>query len=372
MMRSYQKLEEIMYSLNRFKYETIVFFSFFFLMFFIGYLFYQLFPKKALNFSFFNNKEKPDIYIINSITNDNYYLNMRILENYKNNITKLRNKFLLANIKNKIINVEDLKNIPKNSIVILPDIISISDAEFNIIKNFLKNGGNIIFNYHFGYINNAKFVKAKRIEEITKLKYIKEGISKKNSPFLVPKTLSPFILSSEKYSKKTYITLYSGDMVPIFKSSNIPDFVYTNWAITSTLMDLDTNEPLNFYEDGALWHGKYKKGNWVYFNFPLYVLLDINNNDFKFIFNNIINYFKYPITVSIYPYIDYKKAIFISEDTEYEYPYSINFATLSNQYDINVTMFCVAKLAEKYSTITKKESDVGQYGGISFGEGLCF
>jgi hypothetical protein len=150
--------------------------------------------------------------------------------------------------------------------------------------------------------------------------------------------------------------LYGKDMIPIFKSSKIPDFLYTNWEIISTLND-EPNKPMDLYKDGALWHGKYKKGNWVYFNFPLYVLLGMKDNYFKFIFHNIINYLKNPITVSLYPYVDYKKAIFISEDTEFEYPYGLNFATLANQYDINVTMFCVAKLAEKYPTITKKESE---------------
>ncbi|WP_172413507.1 polysaccharide deacetylase family protein [Lebetimonas natsushimae] len=341
--------------MNRLKYDVMIIFFLLLMVIFMGYFFYQVFPKNKLNFSFFNNKEKTDIYIINSNTNNDYFLDIGILDNYKDNIIKLQNKFLTANIKSKIINIEDIKNIPENSIIILPDIISISKKEFNIIKQFLANGGNIIFNYHFGYMDNNKLVKAKRIEEITKLKYIKEGISKKNSPFLVPKVLSPFILSSTK-AHRIDSALYGGDIIPVFRSSKIPDFVYTNWAITSTLMDLDTNKLLDFYEDGAVWHGKYMKGNWLYFNFPLYVLLDLNNNDFNFILNNIINYFKNPITVSIYPYIDYKKAVFISEDTEYEYPYGLNFATLANKYDINVTMFCVAKLAEEYPEITKKES----------------
>jgi hypothetical protein len=106
-----------------------------------------------------------------------------------------------------------------------------------------------------------------------------------------------------------------------------------------------------------VWHGKYKKGNWIYFNFPLYVLLDMKNDDFKFIFHNIINYLTSTLTISLYPYVDYKKAIFISEDTEYKYPYGLNFAKLANKYDINVTMFCVAKLAQQYPEITKKESE---------------
>jgi peptidoglycan/xylan/chitin deacetylase (PgdA/CDA1 family) len=345
-----------MFSLNRFKYGGTVFLFFFSMILFIGYIFFQLFPKNtSINFSFFHNGIKPDIYIVNSNTNNDYLLNIGGLDNYKDNIVKLQHKFLLAEIKNKIIDIEDLKNIPANSIIILPDMFSLTDNEYNLIKEFLANGGNIIFNYHFGYLNKNKFIKAGRIEEITKLKYIKEGISRKNSPFLVPKVLSPFILSSTM-AHRIDTALYGGDMLPIFRSEKIPDFLYTNWAITSTLIDLQTHKPLNFYDDGALWHGKFQKGNWVYFNFPIYVLLDMNNNYFKFIFKNIISYLKNPLSVSVYPYVDYKKAIFISEDTEYEYPYGLNFATLANKYDINVTMFCVAKLAQEYPDITKKES----------------
>jgi hypothetical protein len=212
-----------MYFLNRIKYNLSFIFSFLFMIIFAGYYIYQLYPKTDINFLFFNNKNTTNIYIITSKTNDNYLSNLGILNIYKTNIEKLQKKFTLADIKSKILNIKEIKNLPPNSVIILPDIISVTDDEFNIIKNFLKNGGNVIFNYHFGYFNDKKFTKAKRIEEITKLQYIKEGISKENSPFLVPKVLSPFILSSTK-AHRMNIVLYGGDMIPIFKSNKTPDF----------------------------------------------------------------------------------------------------------------------------------------------------
>ncbi|WP_457563355.1 polysaccharide deacetylase family protein, partial [Caminibacter pacificus] len=158
-------------------------------------------------------------------------------------------------------------------------------------------------------------------------------------------------MSSQK-TKRLDIVLYEKDSLDLFHSNNTPDAIITNWAITSTPKIDDKEIPVN--DAGVIWHGLYGKGKWFYFSFPLYVFLDMPINDFKFLFNNIINYFQNNITVVPYPYIDHKSVIFISEDTEYKYENMINFTKLAKEKDINVTLFCVADLAMKYPKITRE------------------
>ena len=142
------------------------------------------------------------------------------------------------------------------------------------------------------------------------------------------------------------------DALPIFHSKSIPDMVLTNWSITKP--PLLNGKFLSIYDDGIAWHGFYGKGKWFYFSFPTYVFLDMKNKEFKNIFHNIFNFSKKLISVSSFPFLDKKSGIFISEDTEYKFPYGYNFAKLANKRDINVTLFAVAKLAKKYKNITQK------------------
>jgi peptidoglycan/xylan/chitin deacetylase (PgdA/CDA1 family) len=321
-----------------------------------GYFMFQLIPQN-FNFSFFSKFEKKhySIYILKSEETENFlnsYNNSASI--YDDNIKRLYKKFASIGIKPKIISENQIKNLTPNDILFAPDTYKISQNTLHNIENFLKRGGNLIFNYHFGYFNGLNgFVGPKTIETITKLKFITESIPKTDSNFYTPKVLSPIEKSSKK-AQRWDLVLYSRDHVPIFQSNYTPDAILTNWEVTST--PLLNGKMLKVNQAGVIWHGFYKKGKWFYFSFPAYVFLDMPKKHFKRYIQNIISYMKNPITVVPYPFIDTKKAVFISEDTEYMYPYMYHFATLAHKHDINVTLFCVAKLAQKYPQLTIKAS----------------
>ncbi|EDM23027.1 polysaccharide deacetylase family protein [Caminibacter mediatlanticus] len=320
---------------------------------------YQLLPKNINNFSFLPTKqEKKEIYILKSIDTINYLINSNLDDNiYINKIEQISNKLKLTGYSPKIITEDKINNIPQNSILFAIDTYNLSNKNLTKIKKFLKNGGTLIFNYHFGYFINNKFTGAKNISQITNLKFISEGISKKNTAFYVPKLLSPLTLSDINAKRKDLV-LYSNDIIPLFKSKNTPDLVISNWEITSTAKL--NNKYLNVNEAGIAWHGFYGKGKWFYFSFPSYVFLDMNNKDFKQLISNIYNFSTQPVIIAKYPYLDTKKAIFISEDTEYKYENLIHFARLANKYNIHATTFCVAKLATQYPELTKEASQFPQ------------
>ncbi|RUM65403.1 MAG: hypothetical protein DSZ05_06215, partial [Sulfurospirillum sp.] len=70
-------------------------------------------------------------------------------------------------------------------------------------------------------------------------------------------------------------------------------------------------------------------------------------NDFKKLLSGIINYLAKPVTAKIYPFVDNKGAVFISEDTEYKFSNFERFADLAKEYQFPVTAFIVANLAQK-------------------------
>jgi peptidoglycan/xylan/chitin deacetylase (PgdA/CDA1 family) len=279
---------------------------------------------------------------------------MQISENiYKNKIDLFLKKLLKSGINANIINESEIKNLKKSEILIVLDDFKLSNETVKEIKKFLKKGGNLIFNYHFGYYGDERvLLKSKRITDITNLNYIGE-FSAKNI-FFIPKILSPLNLK-KLLDKRKYLTLY-GDVLPLFKSQNTPDYIMSNWAISST--QNYENRMLNINEAGIAWHGFYKKGKWFYFSFPSYVFLDMDNKTFKGLFESIINYSLNDISVKAYPFVDSKNAVFISEDTEYKYENMINFANLAKEKNIPATLFCVARLALQYKDITKKAADL--------------
>jgi peptidoglycan/xylan/chitin deacetylase (PgdA/CDA1 family) len=315
-----------------------------------GSVFYQLLPK---NHTFiFNNAKKP-VYILISDENEIYLNSINTpTEFYENNLEKFKTKLRKLKIKALFINENSIRNLKPDDILFILDTYYISDNTMDNIKNFLKSGGNLIFNYNFGFVRQNRFVKAKSVEEITDLKFITDSIDKNETRFFVPKLLSPLVKGDN--DQRRNLILYSNDTLPIFRSSHIPDALITNWAITST--PKFRGKLLNVNESGIIWHGFYNKGKWFYFSFPSYVLTDMNNGVLKKYLNNIFHYFKNSVTVAKYPFIDSKNAVFVSEDTEYKYKNMIHFAKLSNQYDIPVTLFCVAKLAKQNKEITKEAS----------------
>ncbi len=334
-------------------YPLFAFISLLLMILVSGYIFYQIWPKNGNNFSFMPTiKHSKTIYLLKSEDNIEYFFGRMNLSpsNYLNNLDMIKNKFEKIGYKVKYVSHKDISKLKKGDILLIFDDYAITRSNFKKIETFLSNGGNVIFNYHFGYFDESRFVKSSRITKITSLTELNETV-KQTDLFYIPKVLSPIGISSQK-TKLHDLVLYGNDSLPLFKSKNTPDAIITNWSITSTPEINGKEIPVN--DAGVIWHGLYGKGKWFYFSFPQYVFLDMPINDFKFLFNNIFNYFQNNLTVVPYPYIDHKSVIFISEDTEYKYENMIHFTKLAKEKDINVTLFCVADLAMKYPKITRE------------------
>jgi peptidoglycan/xylan/chitin deacetylase (PgdA/CDA1 family) len=331
-----------------------VIFSFFLIILTAGYLSYQFIPEKNGSFFYFSGSKRT-IYFLVSRENE-IYLNKigASVNEYEDNINRLIKKFSSGKIKCKTIEEQDINSLKKGDILFIFDDYYVSKRTIKDIEGFLKRGGNLLFNYHFGYMDENGFVKAGNIEKITKLKYLGETVSCSSCNFYVSKILSPLNMGENSFRHD--LVLYADDTVPIFGSKQTPDAVLTNWEITST--PILNKKMLPLKDSGVIWHGFYKGGKWFYFSFPGYVFLDMKKNTFNKFFGNIFNYMTNTYSAAKYPFIDAKNAVFISEDTEYKYTNMIHFARLAAKYGIPVTLFCVAELAQKHPFITKEAAEL--------------
>jgi len=340
------------------KYPVYLFLTLIIMVLISGYMFYQLWPRYTKNYTLLPNiKKNKTVYILQS--NDNLTLFFKKLnsspKNYLEGIRKLKTKFGKLGYNVHIITEKNLDSLPQNAILIAFDVYALSKQNLQKIEDFVKNGGNLIFNYHFGYFIGSSFVKSRNIERITGLKKLKETVRNISTQFFVPKVLSPLGMSSLK-TKRIETVIYKNDALPLYESKTTPDAILINWALNST--PYIKEKPLEVNKAGVAWHGTYGKGKWFYFSLPQYVFVDLNKEDFKFLFNNMYTFFTNDIIILPYPYIDKKKVVFISEDTEYKYENMIHFAKLADREDINVTLFCVANLAEKFKDITKEAASL--------------
>ena len=324
------------------------------LIIFSGYIFYQLIPKNNNTFIPFS-KQKLKIYLLQSTENE-AYLNKNgfSLYNYENQLSKISGVLKEMGYSVEKIDTDDIRKLKPSDTLFALDTYSVSKQTIEDLKNFMNKGGNLIFNYHFGYAINNKFVKAKNIESITNLKYNKEILSEKKVFFYINKLLSP--LNADQLDTKKEMVLYSNDVIPLFTSKTVPDMVLTNWEITS--FPFVNNKMLSIYDAGIMWHGFYGKGKWVYFSYPAYVLLDMKKSDLVLFLENILTYVTKKYILLKYPFLDFKNAVFISEDTEFKYESLENFSKTANEMKIPVTAFCVASLAEKNREMTKKASQL--------------
>ena len=298
-----------------------------------------------INSLLFGKIGQKTIYIYNSPTNLKRLEELNIKNNYLDGI-----KYIKKTLKNySIKEINSLKNIQSDSILFLVDSIALSNKEKKEIKNYLKKGGHLIFNFNTGYIGaDKKTYKNKFIEEITGLKnrgYIKKD--KDHTFFLISKLMSPIQIPK---NKRLDIVLY--DKIPVFSGKN-PDLEFVNWAITEGIYD-ENNNPL---PNGALWNGKYGKGMWVYFSFPIYGFFNADkktNSYYSELLKNIVNYMYNGFKIIKYPYLKFNKIVFISEDTEYEFQMVKNFSNVAKKYDVNFTAFCVGKLAIQHPQLMQE------------------
>ena len=250
------------------------------------------------------------------------------------------------------ISSEKLDTIDKNSILLVLDMMSLSSSEIAQIDAFVRQGGNIIFNFTSGFLSpSLVYQKNNLVSKITDLKLSPKHntikFKKSNSAFLSTRLLSPL----SKYIPKGEgldIPLY--DAVPIYKTKYEADAYLTNWPQTN-YASIDKNHALDNDEAGTIWHGNRGKGKWVYFSFPSYVFSQAGSPRYEKLFHGMMDYVNTKMTVMIYPYIDAKNGVFVSEDTEFKFENLKQFNRVSKKYHFPVTAFCVASLALKHKKL---------------------
>ena len=338
--------------LNSKLYDVGVFALILFFIIAVSFLFYRLIPGFSPFFNYFALPQKNQyIHILKSNETLTYLQQHGYnTENYLHRIALVENNLKKLGITSKEIDENGIDKLHNGDILIALDTFSISDSTKKKLFDFLRGGGHLLFNYHFGYFNKNSYRGATLVEKITHLRAISEAKHTK-ALFITPKIFSPF-MDDIAYAQVYDYILY--DQIPLFHSNAIPDAVMSNWASTSPPV-LD-GKRIDFYDAGVMWHGNFGKGSWVYFAFPSYTLTDASPKLFSFFMGKSLQFLQSPVTVITYPYIHYDKVVFISEDTEYQYQNLARFSALAKKMKMPVTAFCVGYLAKKNVALTKKAS----------------
>ncbi len=241
---------------------------------------------------------------------------------------------------------ENLDTIKKDSILFVLDMMSLSSREIAQIDAFVRQGGNLVFNFTSGFVDpSLKYQKTNLVKTIAGLKLSPKHnmikFKKGNFPFLTARLLSPLSKYTPK-GKGVDLILY--DAIPIYKTKQAADAYLTNWTQTN-YAKVDKNHMLGVDESGTIWHGNKGKGKWIYFSFPSYVFSQGGNSKYENLFHGMLEYLNKKMTVMMYPYIDAKNGVFVSEDTEFKFENIGKFAAVAKKHRFPVTAFCTAKLA---------------------------
>lgn len=254
----------------------------------------------------------------------------------------------------EIIPASKVTTLPEEATLMAVDAPALSDKTKEAIKTFVRNGGSLFFNFTTGY-SDAKgtYLGDRFIREITGLTLNpKRGFlsfkGEDTSMFATLKMLSPFATYLGNGESLTVI-LY--DKVPFYlhDKHQAPDLYATSFSQATPPVSNRWQESLKPEEAGLGWHGYYGKGRWAYLSFPSYSFYDNNEQKeaFKKLMAGIIDYLDQPVVALSYPFLDRQGGIFISEDTEYKFTNFQRFADLAQEFQIPVTAFIVASLADK-------------------------
>ncbi len=308
--------------------------------------------------SFFDMSEKKPLYFLQSDTLvDMYEKNNMDYAEYQKRVQYLQNIAKENHYDIKSLYSDELENIQNNSIIVVLDMMSLSNKEIEQISSYVRNGGKILFNFTSGFLNGSlKYRKNNLVHSIAGLELNPQintiKIDPQSSTFMSTRFASPVTKYLEKGEGLNF-NVY--DPLPIFqtKENLEADAYLTNWPQTNYIQ-ISQNHQLNAQESALIWHGAYGKGQWVYFTFPTYVFIDSQQALYAKLFHGMLDYLKDMITVVPYPYIDAKNVVFVSEDTEYKYENLKQFHDVSLKHKFPVTAFCVAELAQKHATLMKE------------------
>jgi peptidoglycan/xylan/chitin deacetylase (PgdA/CDA1 family) len=225
------------------------------------------------------------------------------------------------------------------------------------IQRFVKRGGGVIFNYTTGFQSGGEFYPGdSMLREITGLAQSKKNPfitrNEKEGFFFLPRLLSPLQLGTGA-GKRLNVVLYD-DLPRIVPPVGLEaDGRLADWSMTSPPRINGT--PMRFDESGALWHGYYGKGRWVYTLFPLYVFFGVQEERVESLklLDGMIRYAAGFPAVRPYPFEDAPSGVMVSEDTEFHFENVAAFTELVNRYRIRATAFCVGSLALKNKELVR-------------------
>jgi peptidoglycan/xylan/chitin deacetylase (PgdA/CDA1 family) len=250
--------------------------------------------------------------------------------------------------KTKILPVEKIASLSSGDILFLLDTQVLSKKNREDILHFVEQGGALFFNFTSGFNDeDGNYVAEKFVEKMTGLHLSEKGFAAfKEGLSVTTKILSPFSRYI-KDGKLLSVAIY--DQLPIYKTTKDIEadiFACSYDQVTPPIVKGSDNQFKND-EAALLWHGYKGKGKWIYSALPSYSFYDISKNRerYKKLLAGFINYLSKDVEVQLYPYIDQKSVVFISEDTEYKFENFEHFADLSAEYKIPVTAFIVASLA---------------------------
>jgi len=323
----------------------------------LAYAGFYLTQNYMSNSMLLQNATKKKVYFLKSDTlYGMYQQNSMDYEEYQKRIKYLQKLSAQEGYTTQTIYAKELATIPKKSILVALDMMSLSSQEMQNIQTFVKKGGKLLFNFTSGFLgSDLHYQKKNLVTMLTPLrlspKHNTISYDKNSTGYFSLRLLSPFIKSMPN-GRAYELDIY--DSLPLFITPKKlkADAYLTNWSQTQYI--IVNNQELSKAESGLLWHGNKGKGKWIYFSFPSYVFLDTNSQAFAKLFKQMLKNLHEDIHIQVYPYLDSKNAVFVSEDTEYEFKSLEQFSAVSKKYKFPVTAFCVAQLAQKNPQVLQK------------------
>lgn len=255
-----------------------------------------------------------------------------------------------------MISEEGLENLSSNDTLFVMDAIALNDHEVSMITRFVQNGGSLVFNYYAGFSRpDGSWRGDTLVRDITALTsdaYI-HTLKKQSGIFATPKIFSPL---SVYLKEGSLLNVVYYDDIPLFRTPSHlkPDMMYTDWTQYAPPVITDVALPSEF--SGALWHGSFGKGSWVYFNFSTYVFSSsaTDTNKYLSLFQGIGHFAIDGVVARLHPYLNGNNPVFISEDTEFRFENAQGFSNIVRKLKVPGTAFCVSELAERYPAVTRE------------------
>lgn len=312
------------------------------------------------------------VYFFKSATLKNMYLKYNMdYEGYQTRVNYFKDLCSKNGYGVGDVDISTLADLKKNDKLILLDAMSLSADEIEDIDLFVAKGGRVLFNFRSGFLDSSfEYRNENLVRKITGLTLDEKINTIKNDPnnkgYVSVKLLSPMAKYLQEGEALEFV-IY--DPLPIFNTKNVEmiDTYLTTWG-QNNYVKVNKNLELTQAQSGLIWHGNKEKGKWVYFSFPSYVFVDGNKAAYAKLFRGMLEYLERDISAMVYPYIDAKNIVFVSEDTEYKFENLKQFYDVSLKNKIPVTAFCVANLAKEHKELMAEvaRSDYMEIGSHSF------